>query len=107
MTDIATTILKNVDTTNATNGVLVAMQIAAEADRRPKLTGSIIDANWNRSEGIGIEVDEAGHRQHLANALELDKAVTSFRITSPAPATGYKRTGRFAGYMVTVWNREI
>jgi hypothetical protein len=108
-TDIATAILKNVDAANAASGTQVAAQIALEAERRPKLKGSIVDINWNRTDGIGIEVDGSGHREHLANSLGLkgtNGPAQKFRITSPAPATGYKRTGEFAGHKVTVWNRE-
>lgn len=106
MTDIATAILKNVDASNAASGTNVAAQIALEAERRPKLKGRLIDVNWNRKDGIGIQVDDAGPREHLANALELDRYTQMKRVTYPAPGMAYSRTGKFAGFTVTVWNVE-
>lgn len=103
-TTLATAILKNIDTTNAPSGLNVASLIATESERREHLRGHIVSAQWDRDRGIGILVDDAGHRQHLANALGFDPEITRYQTQF---GTGFARTSNdFAGYKVTIWNLE-
>ena len=98
-------ILKNIDASNATTGVAVASLIMAEANRREHLAGHVASIQWDRSRGIGVLVDDAGHRQHLANALALNPSIIKISNTGGL-GTGYGRMGTFTGYAVTVWNVE-
>jgi hypothetical protein len=102
-TTLAEAILKNVQTSDATSGVAVAGLIMAEANRREHLAGGVQSVMWDRESGIIVQVDNAGQRQHLANAIDLPKAVTPFR---GGALRGDARTGVFAGYRVVIWNLE-
>jgi len=103
---LATAILKNIDAENATTGVAVMALIMAEANRREHLAGAVQSVQWDRTRGIGVLVDDAGHRQHLANALSLGVPKDIFQVTMRGLGHGEGRQGVFAGFHVTVWNME-
>src|SRR6187549_3686542 len=96
-------ILKNIDTSNPQTGQALADLILAEANRREHLHGAVRQANWDPTWGIVILVEDAGHRQHLANAIDLPPETFSYR-TGMLRGTG--REGEFHGYKVTIWNLD-
>jgi hypothetical protein len=108
-TTLATAVLRNIDTENATSGVAVAALIMAEANRREHLNGGVESIAWNRTEGIGVLVDDEGQMIHLSNALGLDLVVGKVKNynSGGTPGNGFGRRGTFAGYRVTVWYIEV
>lgn len=106
---LAEAVLKNIDTENATSGVAVAGLIMAEANRREHLNGGVESIAWNRTEGIGVLVDDEGQMIHLSNTLGLNTCTERVKNYNSGgrPGNGYGRSGVFAGYRVTVWYIEI
>jgi len=106
---LAEAILKNVDTENATSGVAVAGLIMAEANRREHLAGGVQSVAWNRTEGIGVLVDDEGQMEHLSHALGLNVVLEKVKNYNAGgqPGNGYGRRGTFGGYRVTVWYIEV
>lgn len=98
--------MKNVETQNASSGLAVATLIMAEANRREHLNGAISSVQWDREMGIGIKVDDFGHVQHLANALDIDPDVRD--IYMPAGmGDGRGRIGTYAGFKIVIWTIEL
>ncbi len=94
----------NADGTNAASGAAIIATVVAEAPRRTHLVDGIVSVQWDRERGVGILVDNAGQRQHLANALKFDPAV--WAINMRALGQGYARGGTLLGHDVTIWNVE-
>lgn len=97
-------LLKNVDPNRITSGMAVASLIAAEAERREDI--KVQSVQYDRDRGIGVLVEDAGDRQHLAAALGLNTRgrTTTFRVSGIGVGEG--RSGEMLGYKVTVWNLE-
>jgi hypothetical protein len=104
MTSSAT--IKNIDTTQVATGSAVVSLIVAEATRREGLAGGLRSVQWDREWGVAILVDDAGHRQHLANVFGFDKAIKRVALASPA-SVGRARTGMMFDIPVTIWNLEV
>lgn len=96
----------NADPADAATGHAVLGLVLAAAARRPHLRGSIVSFQFDQERGIGILVQDAGHRQHLANSLGFDGEIQDFRVSSPAPGVGYQREGMIEGILVRIWNFE-
>lgn len=75
----------------------------AHAATREHLAGGIESFHFERTGGVVLRVADAGVRQHLANALGLDKSVDESRTKE---GTVYIRTGFHLGVPVQVWNLE-
>ena len=97
-------VVKNVDARNATSAAALVQMITAAANERPHLRGSIRGFQWGDEGGIGILVEDAGHRMHLANAIGLPRALTE--VTVPLIGKGVAREGNWGGFHVRIWNLE-
>jgi hypothetical protein len=96
--------LVNADPANVGTGAAVMSLIVAEATRRPHLAEAIESIQYDVNRGVGVLVNDAGARQHLANALGFEGRTFDFRLHGVG--TGISRGGVMAGVQVTVWNIE-
>jgi hypothetical protein len=94
----------NSDPANILTGVSIQLAIVSEAQRRPHLMDGISTVQWNRDNGVSVLVNDAGIRQHLANALGFEPKVEEYGIRELG--TGFARTGEMAGVPVMIWNVE-
>jgi hypothetical protein len=98
-----TTYQKNAETTSPLQGHAVIALILAVAERRPHLQASIQSFQYDQERGIGILVKDAGHREHLANALKFDKKVY---LRPQMLGSELLREGEIEGVHVVIWNLE-
>lgn len=104
MSTIHEGILKNVNAETSLTGQALANLILAEANRREHLSGAVKSATWDPQFGVTVLVDNAGHREHLANAIGLPRKTTRYRSGA---LIGEARVGNFMGYRTVVWNLEL
>lgn len=98
----------NVDTSDISIGQAVVNFIVAQATssrRAAHLEKKIQSTQFDRDRGVGILVDDAGAREHLANALKFDRNV--MKLARGSWGTGFGRTGTILDVKVTIWNVEV
>jgi hypothetical protein len=97
----------NPDPADIGTGLAVTSLVLAAAARRPHLRDAITSFQYDTERGLGIRVKDAGHRQHLANALGFD-ALVGERFRVPAEGGfGQARSGSIEGITVYIWNLEV
>jgi hypothetical protein len=97
----------NADPADVSTGLAVTALVLAAATRRPHLRDAVTSFQYDTKRGLGIRVKDAGHRQHLANALGFDPELGSrFRVPAEG-GTGVTRSGVIEGITVYIWNLEV
>lgn len=95
---------KNANVQDPVLGAAVVAMILAVAAARADLRHAVVSFQFDAERGVGILVRDAGHRQHLANALRFERHITEFWIRTQG--TGYSREGVIEGIAVRIWNLE-
>jgi hypothetical protein len=96
----------NPDPADPATGHAVTGLILATAHRRAHLRDAIVSFEYSTERGIGIRVDDAGQRQHLANALGFDTVLAEFRVPQ-LHGKGISRSGTIEDIPVYIWNLEL
>jgi hypothetical protein len=94
------------DPTDVVAGAALVTYIVAVAAKRDHLRTAITSVQFDAERGIGILVQDAGQREHLANALGFERSEWARETYRSNVGTGSARLGTIEGVEVRIWNLE-